>query len=86
MIGQVCVAIYPDDNNWHRVTITGIHSLDFVEVRTLEDIGNITTLKKEYPTSVTLKQKFKQVYFVIVGIFCYLFILHHVNHWSSTWK
>ena len=44
MIGQVCVAIYPDDNNWHRVTITGIHSLDFVEVRTCVSsmVDNIT--------------------------------------------
>ena len=32
MVGQVCVAIYPEDNNWHRVTITGIRDLDFVEV------------------------------------------------------
>ena len=31
-IGQPCAAIFPEDENWHRVTITGIASIDFVEV------------------------------------------------------
>ena len=89
MIGQVCVAIYPDDNNWHRVTITGIHSLDFVEVRTFKD--NISVLKSEYPTSVNF------LIFCFKSLFCYrqklslsvylhLLILRRVNHGSSTWK
>ena len=32
VIGQVCVAIYPDDNNWHRTVIMGFRELDFVQV------------------------------------------------------
>lgn len=31
-IGQICVAIFPEDSNWHRVTITGIRDSSFVDV------------------------------------------------------
>ena len=30
--GQVCAAIFPEDNNWHRVVITGIFDDNYVEV------------------------------------------------------
>ena len=32
--GQVCAALYAQDDNWHRAYITGIKSLDYVEVCT----------------------------------------------------
>ena len=31
-VGQICAAIFPEDGNWHRVTITGIRDRDFVDV------------------------------------------------------
>lgn len=31
-VGQICVALFPEDQNWHRVTITGTRNIDFVEV------------------------------------------------------
>ena len=34
-VGQVCEAVWPEDSNWHRATITGIRDLDFVEVSSL---------------------------------------------------
>ena len=31
-VGLVCVALFPEDNNWHRVTITALKDAHFVEV------------------------------------------------------
>ena len=30
--GQTCAAIFPEDNNWHRVVITRIQDESYVEV------------------------------------------------------
>ena len=32
VVGQICVAVFPEDSNWHRVTITGIRDNSFVDV------------------------------------------------------
>ncbi|XP_013402320.1 tudor domain-containing protein 5 isoform X2 [Lingula anatina] len=44
-IGQPCVAIFPEDQNWHRVSITGIPNIDFVEVYYV-DYGNTCCVPK----------------------------------------
>ena len=31
--GMVCAAIFPEDNNWHRVVIIGIYDENYVEVQ-----------------------------------------------------
>ena len=30
--GQVCAALFAEDNNWHRVTITDVRQDGFIEV------------------------------------------------------
>ena len=45
-IGQAGVAIFPEDNNWHRVTIVSFKDLDYVEVFFV-DYGGICSVHKE---------------------------------------
>ncbi|XP_070575119.1 tudor domain-containing protein 5-like isoform X2 [Ptychodera flava] len=44
-VGQVCVAIYQQDNNWHRAAITGIRDSEFIEIMYV-DYGNTATVPK----------------------------------------
>ncbi|CAH1786229.1 unnamed protein product [Owenia fusiformis] len=44
-VGQVCATVFPEDDNWHRVQITGKGGLDFVEVYFV-DYGNTCSVHK----------------------------------------
>ncbi|XP_076353729.1 tudor domain-containing protein 5-like isoform X2 [Tachypleus tridentatus] len=55
MIGGVCAALFPEDDNWHRALITGIPSHDIVEVLYV-DYGSRCKVKKEHIRY--LRQKF----------------------------
>ncbi|XP_066293726.1 tudor domain-containing protein 5-like isoform X2 [Branchiostoma lanceolatum] len=44
-MGQACVAMFPEDENWHRAMITAIPSLDFVTV-SFVDYGTIASVPK----------------------------------------
>ncbi|XP_078604467.1 uncharacterized protein LOC144878090 [Branchiostoma floridae x Branchiostoma japonicum] len=44
-MGQACVAMFPEDENWHRAMITAIPSLDFVTVSYV-DYGTIASVPK----------------------------------------
>ncbi|XP_050394342.2 tudor domain-containing protein 5 [Patella vulgata] len=58
MIGQVCAVIFPEDNNWHRGIITGIKSMEIVEVYYV-DYGNTCSVQKD--TIRLLKTKFRRL-------------------------
>ena len=40
-VGQVCVAIFPEDENWHRALITGVKNIDYIMV-----CHNVSSLQK----------------------------------------
>ncbi|ESO83883.1 hypothetical protein LOTGIDRAFT_236389 [Lottia gigantea] len=58
MIGQLCAVIFPEDNNWHRGIITGIRSMEVIEVYFV-DYGNTCAVPKN--TLRLLRSRFRKL-------------------------
>ncbi|XP_019640772.1 PREDICTED: uncharacterized protein LOC109482490 [Branchiostoma belcheri] len=80
-IGQACVAMFPEDENWHRAMITDIPSLDFVTVSYV-DYGTIASVPKS--ALRMLKAEFLHLPIQAVGARLANIVPNSLdNHWSS---